>query len=122
MQSGRAVFFPDDALLRSSAIWFAPRSGGGVSGDVHLCATVDLLRVVRRFSDLFANSGTDEGGLNFDAMVRVYDEAVSSAVDEWHQRIQRVAGKGMVSASALRVEIETCLDPLFAFRTHQFSL
>lgn len=103
MQSGRAVFFPDDALLRSSSIWHAPspRTGGNmsVSGDVHLCATVDLLRVVRRFSDLFANSGTDEGGLNFDAMVRVYDEAVSSAVDEWHQRIQRVAGKGMVFPS-----------------------
>lgn len=85
MQSGRPIAFPDDALLRGTSSWFS--QSAGMPSDAHLCANVELLRVVRRFVDLFTSA--DGGGLSFDAMIRVYDEAVSSVVDEWRQRIQR---------------------------------
>ncbi|KZV89370.1 hypothetical protein EXIGLDRAFT_838560 [Exidia glandulosa HHB12029] len=103
MQSGRTISFPDDALLRSSSTWFA--QSAGMPSDAHLCASVDLLRVVRRFADLFsgAGAGDDGGGVNVDAMIRVYDEAVTSVLDEWRRRIQRV---------------RTATDPMFSFRTH----
>lgn len=100
MQSGRAISFPDDALLRSSSTWYSQSTG--MPSDAHLCASVELLRVVRRFDDLF--NGADDGdGLNFDAMIRVYDEAVLNVLEEWRAKIHRVRAEN---------------DVLFTFRTN----
>ncbi|EJD43973.1 hypothetical protein AURDEDRAFT_114485 [Auricularia subglabra TFB-10046 SS5] len=87
MQSGRAISFPDDSVLRRIGSWYTEQ--GALPGDVHLCAAVELLRVVRRFADLFTN-GDSDSGVNGDAMIRVFDEAVSSVIDDWNQRIERV--------------------------------
>ncbi|EJD43975.1 hypothetical protein AURDEDRAFT_185270 [Auricularia subglabra TFB-10046 SS5] len=92
-QFGKCATLPsEDPVVRASKEWYQS-SPYNHPYDVHLCAYVQLLRLMTQFHDIVQDKGAMTMNKNIDylSVARIYDDQLTAFKEEWTERFRQTS-------------------------------